>query len=858
VVVQRASVPWLLQNAKVDGVYPFSANSIVVSSTFAEIILGVSLACFSMGSIRLGIKTALDWNQIKRWFILGISQALSDMLELYANKYMDGSTYQTLLQSKLMVTAIIITFTQKGVTQSSLEWTLLIALSLGLTTYSVLSTGGGAFPMFGTFLAVLKVVLSCVNAVCTERILKQSGEINIVCQIVHMKIFWCMWSLVFMVALEGPTVFAPSNFFAGWGPSVLLVIATYVIKNWSGTFLLKKLDSLLKNIAEAFAMLVLYLVELSPLLGGAKKFELPTFCVTMLVVLLVYAYMESKRAARSQATGKQTYLADLLERPLMIFENQDSHHWMEEGRRLGKRYGLLPSGSSSSNLRRIGSQNFKIVPNKNSSGNLAKTRTCDLPSMNSDSNPDLASLAKSRTCDLPPLTPIPDRKPKKSASEFPTLELQNEKYTTDAAHGFIENVSAHLRRALETIPKEASADPGVNAWKTEVKKALSLCSGLRPYLEVVNWRVSPECLEIDKVTREMDWVALHKRGETLHRYHVEMMATATQGQMLQFFCSMLNARRVLEVGMFTGYSSLFMAEALPSTGLVTSVEKDPYLVKLARKMFDKSPHGKKIDIREGDALEVFRNFGVAQDDEDRFDLIFIDGDKTQYADYFNAIQNQDLLAPGGLICIDDCLWKGAVYTAGENDNDSGSDRARQRSDSDQGSEHTDQQVADSMRRLNQAIATDPRLKTVLLPIRNGLALVRRDGEDGDDKDHFSGALQPRQQQQRQRTGLHLRQARAQRGRGASPGPPSHGTRPKVMSSPLCAESPAPVPEDGELEDYDLDEASNLQMTMDAQGIEDMRRLDDDGCSRQDTSSSMNSDASSLPLMQGLAARIQTC
>jgi hypothetical protein len=163
-----------------------------------------------------------------------------------------------------------------------------------------------------------------------------------------------------------------------------------------------------------------------------------------------------------------------------------------------------------------------------------------------------------------------------------------------------------------------------------------------------------------------------------------------------------------------------MAEASPQSR-VKAIEYDPYLVGVARRHFDRSAHGNKIEVICGDALDVLGGMGVAINDESRFDLIFIDGNKLQYADYFKCINDRDLLAPGGLICIDETLWKGTVYSGGAGDDD--------------------EEVAAAMRELNNAISSDPKLVSVVLPIRNGLTLVRRlDDHVAGGRDHFSAQV----------------------------------------------------------------------------------------------------------------------
>jgi len=588
----------------------------------------------------------------------------------------------------------------------------------------------------------MKVVLSCLNAVFTEKILKQCSDTPLVHQIVHMKVFWCLWSVLIMGLMEGPGVYMPSRFFNGWGTGVLLVIATYVIKNWSGTFLLKRLDSLLKNVAEAFAMIVLYILELSPIVGQQKKFELPTFMVTILVVLLVWSYLESKKRSHEKSTGRQIGFSELLEKmPQMWQRVNTSPNSM--GRRLGKKYGLIPSmARPSSQCKIVANKNVDLPIMKPASKNNFLPKSGSMPHVSAQASMmksarSMPSVAAQQNIghddDLEKGTDL------NRAEASPARRNSRGEASDNPTYGLLDTVEMLLGQAVE-----GNGDQ----WKFSVKQALDLCKGLRPYLETVNSKVSPHCEAVCAETKATDWQALYKLGLTKYEYNAQMMATQTQAQMLSFFVSMLSARRVLELGIFTGFSTLCMAEATQEKGKVVAIEKDPYLIEFAKRHFEKSPHGHKIELVAGNALDVLSQMQMASDDEDRYDLIFIDGDKTEYAQYFQLLNDRDLLAPGGLICIDDCLWKGCVYTDC-NDGVNVDPTAKN------GAEY-DRTVATAMRDLNNMIHSDPRLVSVLIPIRNGLSLVRRvDDQTVGERDHFMGELPkiPPRRQAMQRRGI---------------------------------------------------------------------------------------------------------
>src|SRR2546426_12255657 len=130
----------------------------------------------------------------------------------------------------------------------------------------------------------------------------------------------------------------------------------------------------------------------------------------------------------------------------------------------------------------------------------------------------------------------------------------------------------------------------------------------------------------------------------------QMVVGPLEGAFLKMMALAVRARRVLEIGTFTGYSALAMAEALPDGGTVLTCEIDPESAAFARRYWDKSPHGKKIEIRVGPALETLRTLTGP------FDVIFIDADKANYVHYYRRAK--ELLATTGVILIDNVLWSG--------------------------------------------------------------------------------------------------------------------------------------------------------------------------------------------------------
>lgn len=172
----------------------------------------------------------------------------------------------------------------------------------------------------------------------------------------------------------------------------------------------------------------------------------------------------------------------------------------------------------------------------------------------------------------------------------------------------------------------------------------------------------------------------------------QMLVGPLEGAVLKMMGQLVGAERVLEIGTFTGYSSLCLAEILPPGGSVITCDIDPDSTALARKYFDQSSHGSKIDIKLGPALETLQTLVGP------FDLIFIDADKVNYVNYYRRAI--DLVSDRGVILIDNVLWNGDVvqYPA------------------------QDESTA-AIQELNRVVHADPRVSAVLLTVRDGILVV---------------------------------------------------------------------------------------------------------------------------------------
>ena len=173
----------------------------------------------------------------------------------------------------------------------------------------------------------------------------------------------------------------------------------------------------------------------------------------------------------------------------------------------------------------------------------------------------------------------------------------------------------------------------------------------------------------------------------------QMMVGRIEGRFLATLVALSGASRILEFGTFTGYSSISMASALPPDGKVITLDVDPEATSIARRYMDESGHGDKIEIRLGPALETLQ--GVAGP----FDLVFIDADKPNYVNYYEAAL--PLLADDGLLIADNVLWSGRVV------------------------EEDDDESTRAIKEFNEHVRSDDRVVSVMLTVRDGMTLVRK-------------------------------------------------------------------------------------------------------------------------------------
>jgi caffeoyl-CoA O-methyltransferase len=176
----------------------------------------------------------------------------------------------------------------------------------------------------------------------------------------------------------------------------------------------------------------------------------------------------------------------------------------------------------------------------------------------------------------------------------------------------------------------------------------------------------------------------------------QMLTGTVEGRFLEFLVYATGARRVLELGTYSGYSALSMAPALPEGGRIDTCEIDEEHAEVARRYIGESPYADRIHLHLGPALETIERL------EGEFDLVFIDADKENYVNYYEAVLPR--LAPRGLIAADNTLWSGRVVDD---------------SNKEEGTE--------AIKEFNEHVRSDDRVVAVMLTVRDGITLIRPKG-----------------------------------------------------------------------------------------------------------------------------------
>lgn len=176
----------------------------------------------------------------------------------------------------------------------------------------------------------------------------------------------------------------------------------------------------------------------------------------------------------------------------------------------------------------------------------------------------------------------------------------------------------------------------------------------------------------------------------------QMLSGAHQGRLLSMISKLIRPKTILEIGTFTGYATLCLAEGLAPDGKIITIDRNEELIYLPKKYFAESEFANQIEIKLGNALEVLDEL-----QNKTYDLVFIDADKSNYINYYEKVITQ--MNSGGVILADNVLWYGKVLEeAKPNDKDT-----------------------KTLQELNDLVANDPRVESLILPIRDGISIIRK-------------------------------------------------------------------------------------------------------------------------------------
>lgn len=254
-----------------------------------------------------------------------------------------------------------------------------------------------------------------------------------------------------------------------------------------------------------------------------------------------------------------------------------------------------------------------------------------------------------------------------------------------------------LARELDEIVEALQVTDGVSPdVLIRLGRARDVAVGLDPYIGACTSPESAALAELARRTRAEDWGNDRANGPAVGAslLESEMLSGHVEGQLLTFLVRMVRARRVLEIGMFTGYSALAMAEGLSADGEVVACEVDPRAADFARECLEGSPAGARVRIEVGEAMDTLRRL------DGQFDLVFIDADKPGYEGYLRFLLDSDLLHPDTLIAVDNTLMQGRPYAGEPTAN------------------------GEAIARFNRAVVADERIEQVLVPLRDGITLIR--------------------------------------------------------------------------------------------------------------------------------------
>lgn len=293
-ILTRAVHPLIIDLSKHEGHMLYAKNTVVVTAKVSIVLLVNAWAYLEAGI--QGVRTCWQPRCLGVFGILGIVYALGDFLEMHSMAKLGGGVYQILLQSKMLITALMLWWL-KGTRQTPLQSHVLLAMFLAMSSFVIADTeegndggAGGSLPLLGMLCVMLKVIVSCYCAVLAEKYLKAFSYLPFYAKMSGLSCTWAFASVVLCFATERKAL--AHGFYANWNIATWLVVFSFIVKTLSTQYLLQKLDSVQKNIGEALAVIVIYVSQVW-MSSFDKTFNLGVFLLAILVVALVKTYLLS-------------------------------------------------------------------------------------------------------------------------------------------------------------------------------------------------------------------------------------------------------------------------------------------------------------------------------------------------------------------------------------------------------------------------------------------------------------------------------------------------------------------------------------------------------------------------------------
>jgi caffeoyl-CoA O-methyltransferase len=257
-----------------------------------------------------------------------------------------------------------------------------------------------------------------------------------------------------------------------------------------------------------------------------------------------------------------------------------------------------------------------------------------------------------------------------------------------------------MDRAVVSLAKACGCCRTDKKARANITDAQRIIEGLSAMAVKYSTQPSADLQRISLETAKTNprWKTLAEQAATSRLMEAEMISGQLEGQLLQFLIRFGRVTTALDIGTFTGYSALALAEALPDGGRVVTLEREADAARIAASSWASSPHATKIVSLVGEASDLLADLSVQKE---AFDLIFLDVDKPGYLPLYRLLMESGLLRVGGLLVVDNTMYKGEELLGELSENGKGA------------------------RALNQVLLADDRVSQVMLPLRDGLSLVHR-------------------------------------------------------------------------------------------------------------------------------------